>query len=57
VGRQAKFTKQQLIEALQTAEGDLTRAAVELQVSPSTVYRAMGRHGVVVRETRKVVAV
>jgi transcriptional regulator of acetoin/glycerol metabolism len=56
MGRQAKFTKQELIAALQKEAGDLTRAAVELNVAPSTVYRAMVRHGVSVRQTRVVEA-
>ena len=56
MGRQAKFTKEQLITALEREAGDLTRAAVLLQVSPSTVYRAMLRYGVEIRQTRRVVA-
>ena len=56
MGRQAKFTKQELIAALRQERGDLTRAAVALQVAPSTVYRAMVRHGVTVEETRRIVA-
>lgn len=56
MGRQAKFTKQELVAALKRSEGDLTRAAVELEVSPSTIYRAMVRHGVSVRQTRVVEA-
>lgn len=56
MARQQKFTKEQLVLALQKAGGDLTRAAVELQVAPSTVYRAMARHGVTVRESREVIA-
>lgn len=55
MGRQGKFTKDELIAALKGAEGDLTRAAVALQVAPSTVYRAMRRHGVQVEATRRVV--
>lgn len=55
MGRQAKFTKDQLIAALRQEAGDLTRAAVVLQVSPSTVYRAMLRYDVAIRQTRKVV--
>lgn len=55
MGRQAKFTKEELIRALEREAGDLTRAAVVLQVSPSTVYRAMLRYDVAIRQTRKVV--
>lgn len=46
MGRQAKFSKEELIEALQANGHDLTRSAVALQVSPSTVYRAMERYGI-----------
>lgn len=56
MGRQAKFTREQLVAALQAADGDLTRAAVALGVAPSTVYRAMARHGVQVQSTRRVVS-
>ena len=53
--RTSKFTREQLVSALTNADGDLTRAAVALEVAPSTVYRAMKRHGIQVRETREVV--
>jgi len=56
LGRHSKFTKEQLIAALNKAGGDLTKAAVELGVSPSTVYRAMGRHGIGLETQRRVVA-
>ena len=55
MARQPKFTKQQLIAALEKGEGNLTRAAVVLGVSPSTIYRAMERHGVTVQQSREVV--
>lgn len=56
MGRPPKITKEQLIAALQAHDNDLTRAAVELHVSPSTVYRAMERHGIqVVTERRTVI--
>ncbi len=56
MGRSQKFTKEQLIAALEAHEYDLTRSAVQLQVSPSTVYRAMERHGIqVVTERRAVI--
>lgn len=54
MGRQAKFTKEQLVAALEEASGDLTRTAVALQVSPSTVYRAMVRHGIEVHIERRI---
>jgi transcriptional regulator of acetoin/glycerol metabolism len=56
VGQPAKFSREQLITALRNTNGDLTRAAVLLAVSPSTVYRAMERYGVSVQEKRRVVA-
>ena len=56
MGRPSKFTKEQLVAALHANEHDLTRAAVALQVSPSTVYRAMQRYGIeVVTERRTVI--
>ncbi len=56
MGRQSKFTREQLVAALEGADGDLTRAAVALGVVPSTVYRSMQRYGVQVEATRRVVA-
>lgn len=55
MGRQVKFTKDELIAALQAADGDLMQTAVALGVALSTVYRAMGRHGVTVESTRRIV--
>jgi transcriptional regulator of acetoin/glycerol metabolism len=56
MGRQAKFTREQLVAALEESSGDLTRAAVKLDVSPSTIYRAMQRHGIqVITERRTVI--
>ncbi len=56
MGRSQKFTKEQLIAALEAYDYDLTRSAVRLHVSPSTVYRAMERHGIqVVTERRAVI--
>lgn len=56
MARQAKFTREELIQALEAASGDLTRAAVALDVSPSTVYRAMERHGIEVEIQRRIKA-
>lgn len=56
MGRQPKFTKEDLIAALEAASGDLTKAAVALGVSPSTVYRSMERHGIAVITQRTVKA-
>lgn len=56
MGRQAKFTREQLVAALEEATGDLTRAAVALGVAPSTVYRAMTRYGIEVQTTRQIKA-
>lgn len=56
MGRPPKITREQLLEALQAHDNDLTRAAVQLGVSPSTVYRAMERHGIqVITERRTVI--
>lgn len=57
MGRQVKFTKEELIRALKEADGDLTRAAVALNVVPSTIYRSMRRYRVQVEATREVVEV
>lgn len=54
MGRQTKFTKEQLLKALGESGNDPTRAAVALGVSPSTVYRAMGRHGLSVVAERRI---
>jgi transcriptional regulator with GAF, ATPase, and Fis domain len=56
MGRQAKFTREQLVAALTAAGGDLTRTAVTLEVAPSTVYRAMTRYGIEVETTRQIKA-
>lgn len=56
MGRKSKFTREELVAALKDAEGDLTRAAVKLNVAPSTVYRAMSRYEVQVQSTKAVVA-
>ena len=54
--RPTKFTKEQLVAALNANDHDLTRTAVALQVSPSTVYRAMERYGIeVITERRTVI--
>lgn len=56
MGRPPKFSKDELLAALEANDFDLTRAAVALGVSPSTVYRAMERHGIqVVTERRTVI--
>lgn len=55
MARQPKFTKEQLVAALKAANHDLTRAAVALEVAPSTVYRAMVRYGVQVESERRIV--
>jgi len=52
--RPTKFTKEELVAALQANDHDLTRAAVALHVSPSTVYRAMQRHGIEVETERRI---
>ena len=54
MGRQPKFSKDDLIAALKAAGGDLTKAAVALGVSPSTVYRSMERNGIEVITERRV---
>jgi transcriptional regulator of acetoin/glycerol metabolism len=55
--RPPKFTKEELVKAIEANDHDLTRAAVALDVSPSTVYRAMERHGIqVVTERRTVIS-
>lgn len=56
MSRPGKFTREELVAALTAADGDLTRTAVALGVAPSTVYRAMSRHGVQVHSTKQVVA-
>lgn len=56
LGRQSKFTREELVAALKESDGDLTRAAVALGVAPSTVYRAMVRYEVQVQSTKQVVA-
>ena len=54
--RPTKFGKEELLAALQANDGDLTRTAVALKVAPSTVYRAMERHGIqIVTERRTVI--
>jgi transcriptional regulator of acetoin/glycerol metabolism len=54
MARQAKFTKEELVTALQANDHDLTRTAVALHVSPSTVYRAMERYGIEVETERRI---
>lgn len=54
MGRQVKFTKEELLKALEESGNDPTRAAVALQVSPSTVYRAMVRHGLSLVAERRI---
>lgn len=52
--RRTKFTKEELVAALKDNDHDLTRAAVALQVSPTTVYRAMQRHGIAIETERRI---
>lgn len=54
MGRPAKFTKDELLAALEAADNDLIKAAVALQVSPSTVYRSMQRYGIELVTERRV---
>lgn len=59
--RSPSFTKEELVDALTRAEGDLLEAALLLRtserprVAQSTVHRAMKRYGIEVRATREVV--
>jgi transcriptional regulator of acetoin/glycerol metabolism len=54
MGRQVKFTKDELVAALKNEDGDLTRTAVALGVALSTIYRAMDRHGIQVETERRI---
>jgi transcriptional regulator of acetoin/glycerol metabolism len=54
LGRQPKFTKDQLLQALKDSGNDPIRAAVALSVSPSTIYRSMVRNGLTVVSQRRI---
>lgn len=55
MARTPKFTREELLAALKAHDYELTRTAVQLEVSPSTVWRAMERHGIRVETERRVV--
>jgi transcriptional regulator with GAF, ATPase, and Fis domain len=56
MSRQPKYTKDEIIAALKATDGDLIKAAVALEVTPSTVYRSMQRYGIEVITERTVKA-
>lgn len=50
--RPAKFSKEQLAQALEKSDSDVLRAALLLDVNLATVYRAMKRYGIALPKGR-----